>query len=119
MPESEQRRPVLDTRVSLRGARFWVEGMDVLRIWGRVWATRGEPTLMFSYQYDRSTRDGPRPATDADAKAHPEAYEACQAETGLDPTPPGTPHGQRWVDPAVKPPPPPKPHAEKRNATLA
>jgi hypothetical protein len=110
--------PVLDRRVSLRGPRFWVEGFEVLRVWGSVWATKGEPKLMFAFQYDASTRDGPRLATDEDAKAHPEAYEAAQAETGLDPTPPGKPLVTA-LDPAMKPPPPPRPYAAKRQATLA
>ena len=93
--------PVLERRISLRGPRFWIEGDE----------------LMFCNQIDGSTRDGPRLATNTDAEAHPEAFAASEAEQNQA-DPPGKPLVTA-VDPAVKPPPPPRPHAEKRNATLA
>ncbi len=57
--------PVLERRISLRGPRFWRDGQVV----------------MFERHLDGSTREGPRPATDADRAAHPEAFAALDAVT--------------------------------------
>jgi hypothetical protein len=53
--------PALERRISLRGPRFWRDGA----------------VLMFERQLDGSTREGPRPATDADRAAWPEALAAA------------------------------------------
>jgi hypothetical protein len=64
--------PMLERRISLRGPRFWREG----------------EVLMFAHQLDASTREGPRPATDADRDAFPEAL----AQAGVpNADPPGGP----------------------------
>ncbi len=52
--------PMLQRSVSIRGARFYRDGEGV----------------MFVRHLDASTREGPRPATDADRSAHPEAWTA-------------------------------------------
>jgi hypothetical protein len=57
--------PMLERRISLRGPRFWREGKVV----------------MFERHLDGSTREGPRPATDADRAAHPEALAALDTAT--------------------------------------
>ncbi len=88
--------PALERRISLRGARFWIDG--------------GE--LMFCNQIDGSTRDGPRPATSADRDAFPEAYNAAAA--GVEHDGLGKPMLSA-VDPEIIPPPAPKPYAERRN----
>lgn len=92
-----------------RGPRFYEDG--------------GE--LMFVNVVDASTRDGPRPATDADMEAHPEAVGAFKAnEESLFPgakplitfrgeRPPGAPDPERL---AKAPPPreePVEPKAER------
>ena len=56
--------PALQRSVSVRGVRFYREGEEV----------------MFVRHLDASTREGPRPATEADKSAHPEAWAACQPE---------------------------------------
>jgi hypothetical protein len=55
--------PALERRISLRGPRFWRDGA----------------ALMFAHQLDGSTREGPRPATEADKAAFPEALAAADA----------------------------------------
>jgi hypothetical protein len=55
-----EQRPVLTREVTIRGPKFFREGSR----------------LMFVYNYDSSTRDGPRPATAADKEAHADAYQA-------------------------------------------
>jgi len=57
--------PALERRISLRGPRFWRDG----------------EALMFERQLDGSTREGPRPATDADRAAWPEALAAADGGT--------------------------------------
>jgi len=52
--------PTLQRSVSIRGARFYREGGQV----------------MFVRHLDASTREGPRAATDEDRVAHPEAWAA-------------------------------------------
>lgn len=44
--------------LAVRGARFWHDG----------------ESLMFQYTIDENNIIGPRPATEADAKAHPQAW---------------------------------------------
>lgn len=86
--------PALERRISLRGPRFWDEGN----------------TMMFCNQIDGSTRDGPRPATQEDEDAHPEAFAAA---LNADSSAPGSPMIS-VRNPAQKPPPAPKPYAERR-----
>ena len=50
--------PTLQRSVSIRGARFY----------------REDDQVMFVRHLDASTREGPRPATDEDKAAHPEAW---------------------------------------------
>jgi hypothetical protein len=57
--------PTLERRISLRGPRFWRDG----------------GALMFAHQLDASTREGPRPATDADKAAFPGALAQAEVET--------------------------------------
>lgn len=52
--------PALERRLGPRGPRFWMDGA----------------TLMFANQFDGSTRDGPREATDEDIRLHHDAHEA-------------------------------------------
>ncbi len=52
--------PTLQRSVSIRGARFYREGEEV----------------MFVRHLDASTREGPRPATDEDRAVHPDAWMA-------------------------------------------
>ncbi len=61
--------PALQRSTSLRGARFFRDGKLV----------------MFVHHLDSSTRDGPRKATDADKKAHPDAWAAHEADVAADP----------------------------------
>ncbi|HUZ12664.1 MAG TPA: hypothetical protein VMU93_07450 [Caulobacteraceae bacterium] len=64
--------PPLERMISLRGPRFFRDG----------------ERLMFVNHLDGSTRDGPRPATQADRAAHPDAAqrdEAAGARSGLGP----------------------------------
>ena len=56
--------PALQRSVSVRGARFYPEGDEV----------------MFVRHLDASTREGPRFATEADKAAHAEAWAAFQSE---------------------------------------
>jgi len=81
--------PMLERRISLRGPRFWREA-------GR---------LMFARQIDASTRDGPRPATETDRAAFPDALAAAAVASrdppgapmiaARDPTPGPEPQGGR------------------------
>ena len=50
--------PALQRSVSLRGARFYRDGEEVV----------------FVRHLDASTREGPRPATDEDRAGHPDAW---------------------------------------------
>lgn len=50
--------PALQRSVSIRGARFYQDGEEVA----------------FVRHLDASTREGPRPATDADRAEHPDAW---------------------------------------------
>jgi hypothetical protein len=60
--------PTLQRSLSIRGARFFRDGDQV----------------MFVRHLDASTREGPRPATDEDRVSHPDAW----AELGdVDPSP--------------------------------
>ncbi len=59
--------PTLQRSLSMRGARFYRDGEEV----------------MFVHHVDASTREGPRPATDEDRLAHPEEW----AVLGGDPAP--------------------------------
>jgi hypothetical protein len=61
--------PTLERRISLRGPRFWRDG----------------GALMFARQLDASTREGPRPATDADKAAFPDALARADVETDAAP----------------------------------
>ena len=61
--------PVLERLIGLRGPKFYeVAGDDDSR------------TLMFVNYMDSNTRDGPRPATEDDSLAHPEAWTAFTKE---------------------------------------
>lgn len=62
--------PALSRMVSIRGPRFWHDD---------------EGQLLFVNHLDGSTRDGPRPATAADKKAHPEAYAESKTSTAEPP----------------------------------
>ena len=50
--------PALQRSVSMRGARFYRDGEEVV----------------FVRHLDASTREGPRPATDEDRADHPDAW---------------------------------------------
>lgn len=52
--------PRLERMMGLRGPRFYRDG--------------DSQTVQFVNHYDTSTRDGPRPATEADQEAHPKAW---------------------------------------------
>ena len=64
--------PTLQRSVAPRGARFFEAGEEV----------------MFVHQLDPSTRDGPRPAEEADRIGHPEAWAAFAATATAGPASP-------------------------------
>jgi hypothetical protein len=88
----------VERRISVRGPRFWMDGDE----------------LMFCFQYDSSTRDGPRPATDKDRLNFDEAYAAFIE--GSDDKLMGPPVSITKVDPEAIPAAAPKPHAGRREA---
>jgi hypothetical protein len=88
--------PALERRISLRGPRFW----------------REDAALMFVNQIDASTRDGPRPATEDDKAAWPQAF-AAAGFVGADP--PGGPLISAR-DAGPRPAPPPRPFAARRES---
>ena len=61
--------PALQRSVSMRGARFYLDGERV----------------MFVRHLDGSTREGPRVAAAADQEAHAEAWRAFRAEQPAEP----------------------------------
>jgi hypothetical protein len=63
--------PTLQRSVSMRGARFYREGEE----------------LMFVRHLDASTREGPRPATDDDRADCPDAWAAFEATHPAPPLP--------------------------------
>ena len=63
--------PALQRSVSIRGARFYHEGDEV----------------MFVRHLDASTREGPRAATDEDKAAHPDAWAKFSREPVKTPGP--------------------------------
>ena len=64
--------PTLQRSVAPRGARFFQAGDEV----------------MFVRQLDASTREGPRPAAEADRVGHPEAWAAFAATVPSETAPP-------------------------------
>lgn len=91
--------------VSIRGPKFFRGG-------------EARELIMFVFNYDGSTRDGPREATEADAVQHAKAYAAFLAADEVDEAAPG-PLDKRSGLPTRLEPPPLRPLPELQRVSVS